>query len=171
MRYPADICELRNALLASPQVGLWLDRLVPHTELHHLHSSQPTAYENAMGKLTQLGCQNGMQPFDDRTQPFRDLLVQTANELRSATRKWTPFRRMIVGTFLTVAGYHHDDAVQTYMRHRLNTLYQFTKKNDYALYVDRDTPDKPLVYKKGNEKPKKALPLRYLLNRVHKSCV
>jgi hypothetical protein len=97
-----------------------------------------------MGKLTQLGCQNGMPPFDDRTQPFRDFLTQTAKEPRSATGKWTPFRRLIVGTFLTVAGYHHDDAVQNYVRRRLNTLYQFTKKNDYALYVDRDAyPDIP----------------------------
>ena len=58
-----DLPQLAEELLASPSVTRWLERLRPETGFMQLHSSKPTAFENAMGKLTQLGCRAGMAPL------------------------------------------------------------------------------------------------------------
>ena len=61
-------------LFASPLVKYWLSRLKPTVDLKQLHSSNPDAYENVMGKLVQLGIRAGLQPFDNKTLPFRTWL-------------------------------------------------------------------------------------------------
>jgi len=146
-----DLGALTAALLESPLVNGWLERLIPETGTNQLHSSKPTAYENAMGKLTLLGCRSGMPAFEERVRPFRDWLAQTMEDARGWS--WMPFHRMIVGGFLTVAGYHSDRAVMQQMAHRLDVLYQFTRQKNYDIYVDRSVYsgipagflDKPLV--------------------------
>ena len=147
---PADISGLAEELLQSSLVTMWLDRLSPSKELNQLHSSKVTAYENAMGKLTQLGCHSGMLALDERTQPFRDWL---GIENNSTEFDWTPFMRMVVGSFLIAAGYHQEPAIQGYLQHRLDLLWRFTREMDFDIYTDRaqypDIPkgfrDKPLV--------------------------
>jgi hypothetical protein len=146
-----DLDELTAALLESPLVNEWLERLIPETGLNQLHGSKPTTYESAMGKLTQLGCRSGMLPFDERVRPFRDWLAQTMRDAQDWS--WMAFQRAMVGGFLAVAGYHDDWAVRQQMVRRLEVLYQFTRRKDYDIYVDRsDYPgipagfrDKPLV--------------------------
>lgn len=138
-------------LLESSLINGWLERLAPETGFNQLHGSKPTVYENAMGKLTQLGCRSGMPPFDERVRPFRDWLAQTMEDTRGWS--WMPFQRMIVGGFLAVAGYHSDPVVVQQMARRLDVLHQFARQKDYDIYVDRsDYPgipagfrDKPLV--------------------------
>jgi hypothetical protein len=131
-----DLNGLVAALLESSLVNRWLERLIPETGRDQLHGSKPTAYENAMGKLTQLGCRSCMPPFDERVRPFRDWLVQTMEDVRGWS--WMPFQRMIVGGFLAAAGYHGDQAVMQEMAHRLDVLYQFARQKDYDIYVDRN---------------------------------
>ncbi|MBN1814643.1 MAG: hypothetical protein JXA14_22575 [Anaerolineae bacterium] len=147
----ADLERLAAALVESPLVRSWLERLIPETGPDQLHGSKPTAYENAMGKLTLLGCRSGMLPFDERVRPFRDWLARAMEDARGWS--WQPFQRMIVGGFLAVAGYHDDQVVMQQMAHRLDVLYQFARQKDYDIYVDRGAysgipagfRDKPLV--------------------------
>lgn len=147
---PAEIADLAEELLQSPLVNMWLDRLGPSKEFNDLHSSKVTAYENAMGKLIQLGCCSGMPAFDEKTKPFRDCLWDNNP---STDFDWTPFMRMVVGSFLCAAGYHQEPAIQAYLQHRLEILWRFTRKMDFDIYTDRahypDIPkgfhDKPLV--------------------------
>jgi hypothetical protein len=157
----AEISDLADELLQSPLATMWLDRLEPSRDLNQLHSSKVTAYENVMGKLTQLGCHSGMSLFDEKTRPFRDWL---RIEKDSTEFGWTPFMRMVVGSFLCAAGYHQEPSIQVYFQHRLETLWRFTKEKDFDIYTDRaqypDIPkgfhDKPLVkpelYAGGEEK-------------------
>ena len=147
---PAEIMSLAEELLQSSLVKMWLDRLRPSKELNLLHSSKETAYENVMGKLTQLGCHSGMSLFDEKTRPFLDWL---GIRVDSTEFVWTPFMRMVVGAFLCAAGYHHQPSIQAYFQHRLDILWRFTKEKDFDIYTDRtqypDIPkgfhDKPLV--------------------------
>jgi hypothetical protein len=147
---PAEIAEMADELLQSPSVKVWLDRLQSTKEFNDLHSSKVTAYENAMGKLIQLGCHSGMPAFDEKTKPFRVCLWDNN---ASTDFYWTPFMRMVVGSFLCAAGYHQEPAIQAYARHRLETLWRFTREQDFDIYTDRaqypDIPkgfhDKPLV--------------------------
>jgi hypothetical protein len=145
-----DVEGLARELLESSLVMRWLQRLGTDTRFSHIHSSQFTAYENAMGKLVQLGCKNGMEPFDARTQPFRTWL---AKEVPEPQGDWSPFLRMVVGTFLALAGYLQDGALRDYLDHRLHLLNEFARRRDYDLYLRRgayhDIPrglrDRPLV--------------------------
>jgi hypothetical protein len=141
-----DIDQLSQELIRSPLVGA----LGTSKELIHLHSSKVTAYENAMGKLVQLGCHNGILPFDQKTQYFRKWLHSYT---LSPEYDWTPFMRMVVGSFLVVAGYYQENAVRDFLEHRLEILWRFTRKVDFNIFTDReqypDIPkgfhDKPLV--------------------------
>ena len=72
-----NIEQLSQELIRSQMVGAWLERLGTSKEFVHLHSSKMTAYENAMGKLVQLGCKNGITPFDQKTLSFRKWLQST----------------------------------------------------------------------------------------------
>ena len=93
-----DLDELTAALLESPVVNGWLERLIPGTGFNQLHGSKPTTYESAMGKLTQLGCRRGMPPFDERVRPFRDWLAQTMRDAQDWS--WMAFQRAMVGGFV-----------------------------------------------------------------------
>ncbi len=145
-----DTDPLAGELIRNQLVSLWLERLGTSTELTHLHSSKVTAYENAMGKLLQLGCQNGFAPFDEKTKIYRTWF---GSPLISSGFDWTPFKRKVVGSFLVAAGYHQENAILEYLGHRLETLWRFTREKDFDIYTDRgqypDIPkgfhDKPLV--------------------------
>ena len=144
---PFDEAQLARDLLASPRVNLWLERLQPDTDFGALHGSKPTAYENAMGKLTQLGCRAGMAPFDRRTKASRAWLAENLHQ--TSLPGWYVFRRMLVCAFLSCAGYHSDDALGKQISHRIDVLYDFCRKMNHDIYVDRsDYPDIPKAFRK-----------------------
>lgn len=141
----SGIEQYKEDFLQSQIVKIWIDRLDVSTEANQLHSSKVTAYENAMGKLIQLGCHNGITSFDEKTKKYCELLSQEIG--------WSPFSQMIVASFLIAAGYYQDIAIQAYLKHRLNILWRFTRDKNFDIYADReqypDIPkgfhDKPLV--------------------------
>jgi hypothetical protein len=137
----ADIERLRQEMLDSAVVKSWLARLVPGTHLNDLHGSKPAAFENAMGKLVQLGCACGMPRFDARTQFFRTWL---AGEIgKSGPILYTQFPHILVSAFLVMAGYA-DDAARQVIARRLETITSFARKGDFDIYVDkRDYPGVP----------------------------
>lgn len=130
-----DLDRLAQDLLESPQVRVWLDRLLPDTSRTGLHHSRNTAYENAIGKLVQLGCKRGMPAFDQRTQPFRSWLE---DELEKPSVPFGLFFQILVAAFLAMAGYCRNQAVRALLTRRLQTLYQFTRRRDYSIYAERD---------------------------------
>jgi hypothetical protein len=149
--FPASkLKTFEKELLQTKTVTLWLDRLNESVEFSQIHSSKPTSFENALGKLTQLGCHAGIESFDAKTKFYRNWLL---TPIDSSQFSWEPFLRMIVGSFLITAGYHHDPKVQAYLKTRLNTLWRFTREKDFDIYTNRehysDIPkgfhDKPLV--------------------------
>ena len=144
---PLDKDQLARELVSSPMVSLWLERLLPDTGFQALHGSKPTAYENAMGKLTQLGCRAGMAPFDERTEPSRTWLAE--DQRCASLPGWNTFRRMLVCAFLARAGYHSVAAVRQQLSHRLDVLYCFCRAMNHDIYVDRsDYPDIPKAFRK-----------------------
>lgn len=145
-----DLVQLQAELIRSPQVRDWLDHLGTSFELNHLHSSKVTAYENAMGKLIQLGCHNGIAHFDRKSQIYRSWLTAQSDP---TTLDMTPFKRKVIGSFLIAAGYHHENGIRHYLSHRLGILWRFAHLMDFDIYTDRDQyrdipkgfHDKPLV--------------------------
>lgn len=145
-----ELEEIERELLATEAVNIWLERLGIATDHNPIHSSKVTAYENAMGKLIQLGCHCGMELFDQQTQPYKAWLqpVTTTRDFG-----WNPFQRMVIGSLLIAAGYYQELALQAYFKERLDTLWRFTRELNFDIYADRkqysDIPkgfrDKPLV--------------------------
>ncbi len=126
-----DLGRLRTQLLASPLVRRWLDRLVPGV----LHHSKSTAFENAMGKLVDLGLRAGMAPLDEKAMPFREWF---AREMQAPKGVFSLFYRSIVGSGLVRAGYR-DELLCEFWRRRLDVLSETAVARDYDIYVNQDT--------------------------------
>lgn len=144
----SEAARLRQDLLASPPVHEWLGNLLPlnyggHSELN-IHGTRDTNYENAMGKLTQLGLRAGLGPFDERTAHWRDLVLEdrTARYRNPLNMGYISFiyHRTLIAAFLGLAGYR-DPVIHSVLADRLNALYQFTRKSSFDIYVD------PYLYK------------------------
>jgi hypothetical protein len=125
-----DVDRLRSDLLACPLVQRWLGCLLPGV----LHHSKATAFENAMGKLVDLGLRAGMRPLDERAEPFRKWF---SGEKPASGDVFSPFYRSIVGSGLVRAGYR-DEAMGVFWRHRLAVLAETAATNTYRIYVDQD---------------------------------
>ena len=123
-------------MLASPEVLTWLERLQPAFGINDLHSGNPTAYENVMGKLVQLGLRAGLRDFDVRTLPFRTWLSESVKV--PSERPHSEFLRTIVASFLAYAGYGQTGAVAQQMLQRLESLHKFARRPDFGnIFVDK----------------------------------
>lgn len=125
-------------MLASPLVRRWLDRLHPLLGFNQLHGAAPTTFESAMGKLTQLGCRAGMPVFDRRTEASRAWFQEAVAAPLDDIFSWTPFLRLLVGAFLSRAGYWDEVPLIDFLNYRLEVLYQFTRQRRYDLYVETE---------------------------------
>lgn len=152
---------LQEELLSNPFVQTWLNNLDPkNVTLRTCHGSFDTCFENAMGMLLQLGLRAGMADLDERTRPVRDWFT---GMMKADPGQWNVFAMALFASFLSFAGYE-DDAIETFLRMRLDTLYGFTSLGDYGLYDDpgmyRSIPTafksrpviKPELYSGGNYK-------------------
>jgi hypothetical protein len=129
-------------LLASPLVGEWIDRLVPGFQMKQLHSSNPSAFENTMGKLGELGMRAGLQPFDGKTLPFRAWLTDTADEEDDSDSPFRIFLRTIIASFLSFTGYSDTDPVHNVLAERLDATHSFARNPDFTMvYIGKRGSD------------------------------
>lgn len=115
--------KLEKDLLNSGLVKVWLNRLVPGV----LHHSKNTAFENAVGKLCELGLKAGMRPFDKRMKSLRDKL----------TGSYGPFeifyKCLLAGGFAR-AGYT-DEVLTDFLKGRLDAIYRCAKLGSHDIYL------------------------------------
>jgi hypothetical protein len=130
------VSQALDELLDSPVVVEWTGRLTPRFDINSLHSGRPDAFENVVGKLAQLGLRAGLQPFDNKTLPFRVWLaehVETYPDVPHAI-----FLRTIVASFLAFAGYGSTSPVKAQLMKRLETLYRFARQPDFSdMFIDK----------------------------------
>lgn len=130
------IAQALEKIWKSPPVVEWLERLQPNFVFNALHSGRVTAYENVMGKLVQFGLQAGLQPFDNKTLPFRAWLSDYPED--SAHIPFSVFLQTIVSSFLSFAGYGTTRPVSDYLKSRLESLYSFAHNPDFdSIYVEK----------------------------------
>ncbi|MHB1319019.1 MAG: hypothetical protein ACYCYF_10420 [Anaerolineae bacterium] len=128
---PAEVEQSRDALWQDPTVRAWLARLHGSVAANALHGSRPTALENVLGKLSQLGCGAGMPELDRGVAPFLEWLAGPAAE---STFTFYP---LLTASMLALAGYSGETAVAAELERRLRTLYEFTSTGRYDIYVER----------------------------------
>ncbi len=131
-----ESADLEMAMLTSPLVVKWLANMRPELGFNQIHGAVPTTFENAMGKLTQLGCRAGMWLFDQKTEPFRKWFREVAGAPLTNEFHWQPFLRMVVAAFLARAGYWDEEVLQAYAAYRLDTICQICRQQRYDIFVD-----------------------------------
>ncbi len=142
-----DIAELREELLQSELVTSWLRRLTLSAGINDLHGSKATAFENVMGKLTELGLRRGVPELDQCTSSYRSWLQDNAEGPPRSI--YDGFARKLIAAFLARAGYTDEPAVNTVLRDRLATLHGFTRQGIYDIHVDpADYPPMPRSFQK-----------------------
>ena len=143
---------LRRNLLSDDLVKYWLGNLRPKFGTTDLHHSKPEAYENAMGKLYEFGLRKGMRVLDERTEPFRHWLAEqiSLSKEERARLFYPTFYWQLTAAFLSMTGYSDDDAVNTVILKRLETVYPFTKKGDLSeVYIPQDSfPGFPKAFRR-----------------------
>jgi hypothetical protein len=130
------VSEALDSVLKDDEVKLCLDRLVPEFDLDQVHSSKDTAFENVMGKLVQLGMRAGLQPFDNKTLPHRVWLSEN-NEAEPVEPHFM-FKKSVLASFLSYAGYGSTKPVRDHLFTRLNGMNQFAINPSFeTIFVDK----------------------------------
>lgn len=120
----------------SPEVVKWLDFVESSLAFNDVHSGRQNAFENVVAKLVQLGWRAGLQPFDNKTLPFRVWLSETVDDVPVVAHE--VFKRSLVASVLARAGYYMVEAVQKQVLSRLNTVHKFAKNPDFEqIYIDK----------------------------------
>lgn len=132
------VAHALERMISNPPVQDWLSRFHRRFDINGLHSGNPDAYENVMGKCVLLGLRAGLQPFDSKTIPFRNWLAESIGKTPEAPH--AEFLRTIVASFLAYAGYAPTGPTQVQMNARLDALYAFAKRPDFdSIFVDKST--------------------------------
>ena len=143
---PQELARVSQELEQSPLVQGWLANVGLSTGDTDLHGSKRTCFENAAGKLTQLGCHRGMAGYDARMAPFRRWLAEQVE--RPSIGDWSPYYGTLVAAALARGGYR-DGAIGQVASRRLEELYGFTKEKSYDLYIPQDTyPGFPKAFRR-----------------------
>ena len=153
------ISNALDRLLSSKLVKKWLEQLVPRMGFHAFHSSQPTAFENAMGKLVQLGLDAGLQQLDVRTIKFRNWLAESLrSEMYESVGPWNGFSELLLASFLTYAGYD-TTPVRDVMLERLEVANKFAKIFEPEEFYVKDSSKEWLVHPRFYLETPNGLPL------------
>lgn len=125
-----------NEMLNSSEVIIWLDRLTPDFSLNGIHSSNPGAYENVMGKLAMLGLRAGLHQLDIKTIPFRTWLSDSLKD--EIEFPHSVFQKTIIASFLAYAKYGRIKPVVDHFKSRLNALIKFAENPNFeSIFVDK----------------------------------
>ena len=145
---PFDIQQVADEMLQSRQVQKWFKNLVPprlllnnptttphvlSSGIMEVHGSKPNNLENVLGKLTDFGVKKGVPELDERTVPYRKWLDGISE--RPGLNVFDSFSMGMVADFLARASYADEPAVRRVLKERLDTVYDFTRKGDYDIYV------------------------------------
>jgi hypothetical protein len=155
-------------MLGSSLVENLLLRLIPDFGFDAIHSGNPDAYENVMGKLVMLGVRAGLQPFDSKTIAWRTWLVDNA----PSSEPHSVFLHTVIASFLSYAGYGNTSPVEKVLKDRLDALYTFAKKPDFSnIYVDKSQykgiPKAPYAQKAPLVNPKLYPDQQFMLPWLH----
>jgi hypothetical protein len=146
---PRDGCDdginqLQRDLIDSGVVRLWLDRLA----IDNIHSSKPTAVENAAGKLLEMGLHAGIPSFDECMRPIRDAMTQT-----DVRMQFDDLMRSILAWAILRAGYDDASAYDFCLRRLADLVRTCTERLPGQIFCDASEypgisnafRDKPLV--------------------------
>lgn len=150
-----ELERMERELLAAPQVEHWLARLDLGDlsgELDHLspralnqlggfvHGSKPSALENVLGRLNEMGLRAGSPATDRRVLPLMRIFHrqsgwQADTQYNSA---WESLIKSIFAWGLLRAGYAPDPAMQDYLISLVDGMHKIVRDQVFDIYADGD---------------------------------
>ncbi len=112
---------LKSNLLACPKTRYWLD-LLGSGPVHH---SKDLSVENVLGKLGEYGLRAGQPKLDARVLPY--CAVGEGGDYAEEA--------LILVPFLIKLGYSREPQVASWMKRRLDMLYDLACRGDYDFYM------------------------------------
>jgi hypothetical protein len=152
---PVEVKRLEQELAASPKVEYWLshlnlgnlgkelDNLSPEGLVRlgaMVHGGKPTALENVLGRLNEMGLRAGFADLDRRMLPLMRIFHwqgnwQTDAQYRSA---WESLVKSIFAWGLLRAGYTPDPAMQDYLCALVDINHKIARDQVFDLYATGD---------------------------------
>jgi hypothetical protein len=140
LRGESDLGDLQDVLLSSGLVGRWLGLLQPRFRKGEIHGAKPENYENAMGKLYEFGLRRGMPVFDERVEPYFGLLGELVEKMDAGESPYSWSYLTMIAAFLSMTGYSREEAVDSVVQHRLETIHKYAAEGDLSeVYVSPDS--------------------------------
>lgn len=150
-----ELERMQRDLLALPLVNQWLGRLELGNlagSLAHLnaamlarlgatvHGSKPTALENVLGRLNELGLRAGIPEFDRRMLPLARIFQwredwQSGAQFQAA---WESLVKSIFAWGLLRAGYHPDAAMEDYLCELVDIMHKIARDQVFDIYACGD---------------------------------
>jgi hypothetical protein len=150
-----ELARMERELLALPLVQQWLERLdlgEMAAELDHLspvglarlggrvHGSKPTALENVLGRLNELGLRAGTPELDRRMLPLMRIFHwrydwQEDAQYRTA---WESLVKSIFAWGLLRGGYHPDTAMQDYINGYVDIVHKIARDRVFDIYASAE---------------------------------
>lgn len=150
----SEMWQLQSDLLAHPTVRSWLSRLtlgdllapgetladigprqVKRLVNGQLHGSRPTAIENVLGKLAELGLHAGMAALDECMAPFNAFLQRRLNHC-----EFTRFLERIVASIiawgLLRSGYGESETMQEFAPCYVALIHPIAADGVYEIHAD-----------------------------------
>jgi len=139
IRGEKDLENLREDLLSSNIVVKWLSLLQPRFRNWEIHGAKSENYENAMGKLYEFGLRRGMPALDERTEPYLEYLGGLVGKIEVGESPYSWSYLTMVAAFLSMTGYSREEAVDSVIRHRLETIHGYAVEGNLSeVYVPPD---------------------------------
>ena len=134
-----NISSLRTQLMKTPKAHYWMKCLKDKRRLNYIHGSYDYCFENAMGKLVFMGIKAGFNKLEDSSKSYIKWLRESI-ETESEEPIENPidfFYENLIASFLSASGFKDIEPVNGFIRERINKIYNFTKNNDFSIFVDK----------------------------------
>lgn len=134
-----NISSLRTELMKTQKAHYWMKCLKDKRRLNYIHGSYDYCFENAMGKLIFMGIKAGFNKLEDSSKSYVKWLSESI-ESESEEPIVNPidfFYENLIASFLAASGFKDIEPVNTFVRERIQMIYNFTKDNDFSIFADK----------------------------------
>ncbi len=140
-----DLGILRSQLVNQTDAKYWMKCLKTRRIYDTIHGNYDKSLENSLGKLIQFGITKGISNFDKNVTKHLAWLENIENKTDLPHNNY--FLQNVIASLLANAGYEEHHLVREILLKRLKLMYDFTKKKDYDIFIDKALfKDVPLAF-------------------------
>ncbi|MCF7858330.1 MAG: hypothetical protein K9N07_03265 [Candidatus Cloacimonetes bacterium] len=134
-----NISSLRTQLMKTSKAHYWMKCLKDKRRLNYIHGSYDYCFENAMGKLIFMGIKAGFNKLEDSSKSYVKWLKESLESISDEpiANPIDYFYENLIASFLSASGFKDVEPVASFMRERIQRIYDFTKDNNFSIFADK----------------------------------